>query len=388
MKILHVVTLVSPDGAFGGPTRVAANLCAALREKGHDAVIAAGVIGFDEPPTEIDGVPAHLFPAKLLIRGLGHAPTYAPGLRRWLDVHAAKFDIVHVHLARDMVTLPAALTLRRMRIPFVLQTHGMIAPQTRSMVFPRSHPLMAPIDKLWTAKLLRSADRIFYLTSAERHNLCAVGGPGLPLRELRNGVPTPAIAATQPAAVPEVLFLARLHERKMPEVFAEAALSLLRSGVRGRFAIVGPPGGAESDVDDIIAQARSDGFGEDSIRREPAVEPEQAGQRMSQAAVYVLPSWGEPMAMTVLEAMMLGVPVIVRSDNGLAPFIANHDCGVVVDGGPENFAQAMSDLLSDPARARDMGERGRVATESNFGIAAVGREVEEAYRRVVYGDKE
>jgi len=92
--------------------------------------------------------------------------------------------------------------------------------------------------------------------------------------------------------------------------------------------------------------------------------------------------------MTVLEAMMLGIPVIIRPDNGLAPFIETHGCGVVVDGGPENFAQAMSDLLADPARARAMGERGRVATESNFGIAAVGRELEEVYRRVMYGDKE
>ena len=50
MKVLHVVTLVTPDGAFGGPTRVAVNLCSALRGQRHDAVIAAGVSGFNEPP--------------------------------------------------------------------------------------------------------------------------------------------------------------------------------------------------------------------------------------------------------------------------------------------------------------------------------------------------
>jgi glycosyltransferase involved in cell wall biosynthesis len=382
MKVLHVVTLVTPDGAFGGPTRVAVNLCSALRDQGHEAVIAAGVDGYDEPPTSLGGVPAHLFPARRVIRGFGHAPTYAPALGSWIDEHAPKFDIVHIHLARDLVTLPVAARLRRLGIPFVVQTHGMITPH--------SHPLAAMIDRLWTIKLLRSAAMVFHLNSTERRDLCAVGGPELPLQELRNGVPAPAAPISDRASetLPEVLFLARLHERKMPEVFAEAALSLLKSGIRARFAIVGPPAGAEAGVDAFIAQARSEGFGEACIRREPAVEPDRAGERMSRASVYVLPSVQEPFPMTVLEAMMLGIPVIIRHDNGLAKFVETHGCGVVVDGGSQSFAQAISDLLANPSSACGMGRRGRSAAQSAFGIASVGRELEQAYCHLLYEDSE
>jgi glycosyltransferase involved in cell wall biosynthesis len=382
MKVLHVVTLVTPDGAFGGPTRVAVNLCSALRDQGHDAVIAAGVNGYDEPPTSLGGVPARLFPARRVLPGLGHAPTYAPSLSRWIDENAHKFDIVHIHLARDMVTLPVAARLHRMGIPYVLQTHGMIAP--------RGHPLARLIDRLWTVKLLRSAATLFHLNGVEAQDLCTVGGAGLPLRELRNGVPTPTapISGHASETPPEVLFLARLHERKRPEVFAEAALSLLRSGVDAQFAVVGPPAGAESGVDAIITQARSEGFGEDRIRREPAVEPDRAGERMSRASVYVLPSVREPFPMTVLEAMMLGIPVVIRPDNGLAKFVDTHRCGAVVDGGPESFAQAIFDLLSDPAATRAMGARARSAAQSEFGIASVGKQLELAYRQVLYGDSE
>ncbi len=381
MKVLHVVTLVTPEGAFGGPTRVAVNLCSALRAQGHDALIAAGVNGFDEPPTSLGGVPARLFPARRLLPGFGHAPTYAPALGRWIDEYAAKFDVVHVHLARDLVTLPVAARLHRMGIPYVVQTHGMITP--------RSHPLARVIDRLWTVKLLRSTAMLLHLNSTELEDLRTVGGDGLPLRELRNGVPLPATRiGAQPSARPEVLFLARLHERKRPEVFTEAALSLLRSGVDARFAVVGPPAGAEAGVDAIIGQARSEGFGEDCIRREPAVEPDRVGERMSRASVYVLPSVREPFPMTVLEAMMLGIPVVVRSDNGLADFIKTHRCGVVVDNGSEGFAEAIADLLADPAGARALGRRARSAAQVAFGIASVGRELEQIYRDVVYGDSE
>jgi glycosyltransferase involved in cell wall biosynthesis len=377
MRVLHVVTLVTPDGAFGGPTRVAVNLCSALRHQGHDAIIAAGVRGFDESPSDLDGVPAFFFPARPVIAGFGYAPTRAPALGRWLDEHAPKFDIVHVHLARDLVTIPTAAKLRRLRIPFVVQTHGMITPY--------SHPLAMPIDRLWTARLLRSAARVLHLNQVERHDLCTVGGSELRFRQLSNGVPAPTAAATglRSSALPEVLFFARLHERKRPEVFAEAALSVLRSGIRAQFAIVGPAEGADVSVDAIIAQARAEGFGEDLLRREPAVPPHLASARMAGASVYVLPAVREPFGMTVVEALMLGIPVIICADAGLADFVRTHACGLVVDGSTQSFTHAISDLLSDPDLARSMGQRGPRAVESTFSIAAIARELEQIYAEIL-----
>ena len=57
MRILHVVTLVSPDGEYGGPVRVATNLSKALRDLGHDVTIAAGTRGFESAPEQLDGTP-------------------------------------------------------------------------------------------------------------------------------------------------------------------------------------------------------------------------------------------------------------------------------------------------------------------------------------------
>jgi glycosyltransferase involved in cell wall biosynthesis len=377
MRILHVVALVTPDGAYGGVERVCVNLCSALRDQGHDAVIAAGFNGFDEPPAAVGGVPAHLFPARRVMPGFGYAPTRAPALGRWLHENAPKFDIAHLHLSRDLVTLPAADSLRRMRIPFVVQTHGMVAPRT--------HPLAPLIDRLWTVRLLRSAATVLYLTEIERRDLCAVGGSGLRLRQLPNGVPTPAATANDQRSEPlrEVLFLARLHERKRPDVFAQAALSLLRSGTCARFAIVGPPEGAHLSVDKVIERARTEGFDEGFIRREPAVAPDLAGERMARASVYVLPAVREPFPMTVLEALALGIPVIICDDCGLAEFVRTHACGVVVDSSPQSIERAISDLLSDPSRARDMGQRGRSAVQSVFSIDSVGRELEQIYGEIL-----
>ena len=45
MRVLQVVTLISPDGAYGGPTRVAFNQASALMESGVEVDVCAGTLG-------------------------------------------------------------------------------------------------------------------------------------------------------------------------------------------------------------------------------------------------------------------------------------------------------------------------------------------------------
>ncbi|OBB44627.1 glycosyltransferase [Mycobacterium sp. 852002-51961_SCH5331710] len=376
MKVLQVLTLVSPDGAYGGPARVAFNQCAALLEAGHEATLIAGTHGYPIPPQRIDGTPVRLFAARRVLPGLGYAATWTPAMTGWLRRHGPGFDVVHVHLARDLVTVPAARTALQLGLPVVVQTHGMVITGT--------HPLAAPIDALWTKKLLGSASAVFYLNDAERAELEAIGGPGLRLEPLVNGVSTEEVAnPVKRSQPPEVLFLARLHERKRPEVFAAAALELLRKDVDAQFALVGPPEGAEGAVDRIIAEARADGFGEACLRREPAVPPELVAERMGAAAVYVLPAVREPFGMSVIEALAEGVPVVINADGGLADFVERNGCGVVVAGGPHDYADAISRLLADPETAQAQGEAGRAAVRETYGMAPVLQRLEDVYGSIV-----
>jgi alpha-1,3-rhamnosyl/mannosyltransferase len=75
------------------------------------------------------------------------------------------------------------------------------------------------------------------------------------------------------------------------------------------------------------------------------------------ASLLVLPSFMEGFGLPVLEAMALGVPVIV-SDRGALPEVAG-DAGLVT--GPDDhdgLAQAMFRVLTEPGLAASMRERG------------------------------
>lgn len=369
MRILQVVTLISADGAYGGPARVALNQSAELIGQGHDVTVAAATRGYRVPPTELDGVPLRLFPARTSVPGTGLAGVGAPALSRWFHRTGPSFDVVHVHLARELVVLPVALAARRRGIPYVVQTHGMVVPSR--------HPLAPALDAVATRKVLRDAGAVFYLTPQEREQLGAVAGPHLRLVRLGNGVPEypPAIQSPGP---PEVLFVARMHPRKRPMAFVEMAKALLAAGIDARFTLVGPDAG-EGPV--LRAALR----GESRIRWEGALAPAEIPRRMAAASVYVLPSVREPYPMSVLEAMSVGLPVIVTADCGLAPLLEETHSGIVTDPAVPAMAAAVESILTNPARAGAMGGQARETVRARLGLRAIGNRLLDVYTQVVDG---
>lgn len=364
MRILQVVSLLSPDGAFGGPARVALNQSAELIRQGHQVTVAAGTRGYQVVPTESDGVPLRLFPARTALPALGFPGMTAPGLTRWVRSHLDDFDVVHIHLGRDLMVLPVAALVQRRRIPYVVQTHG--------MVIPSRHPLARPLDALWTRRLLTGAETVFYLTDLERGQLLEVARGEVHLAQLPNGVPSYP-PREQPDAMPEVLFLGRLHARKRPVLFVETARRLLADGVRARFALVGPDEGEGAAVRAAI--------GDDlRITWEGPVDPQRVPRRLAQATVYVLPSEREPYPMTVLEGMSVGVPVVICPDCGLAPAVSASDSGKIAEGTVEALSSAITAVLAD---SEAYGRRARETARRDFAMRTVAHRLLAAYQEAV-----
>lgn len=369
MRILSVVTLISPQGEYGGPVRVALNQARELIELGHSVIVCAATRGFDTPPAQMSGVPLRLFPARQVLPGSGFAGLAAPSLWCGVTRHVTEFDVCHIHAARDLVTLPAAAIARARNVPFVLQTHGMIDRSTK--------PLAVPLDLALTRPVLRGAGRILYLTPVERQGLIEVGGAGLPLVELPNGVPW--ADEHEPPAASEVLYLARLAERKRPALFAEVAAELSAEFPDASFALVGPDEGEGDNVRRVIAASPAG----ERLTWEGPIPPEGTLDRMRRASVYVLPSVDEPYPMSVLEAMSIGLPVVITDSCGLAGIVERADAGIVVGPSRGSLQQAIRDLLADPDEARRKGLRGRAFVRDELAMSTIAGNLADLYRTVV-----
>ncbi|MGB6247092.1 glycosyltransferase [Gordonia sp. (in: high G+C Gram-positive bacteria)] len=369
MRILQVVALLTPGGEYGGPATVALGQARALAARGHRVTLVAGVRGRYRP-APVPGVDVQTFAVHTVGPGRSFTRIGSPTMLRWLAGHAGDFDVAHVHLGRDLVTAPAARLLVG-RIPTHVQTHGMVAPRTS--------PAHRVFDALLMRPVLRRAGTVYCLDERERTGIRAVGADRSAIGLLTNGVPTAAPRPPRTAGAPEVLFLARLHERKRPVTFVTAALQLAVDHAV-RFTVVGPDEGQGAAIDRLLAAARADGVHRRGVvAREPAVAPDDVLDRLARADVYVLPAVHEPLGVSVLEAMSVGLPVVVTDTCGIADRIAAAGAGAVVDDTVESLSAAIAAMLDDPDAARRCGDRARAAVQEHWSADAVARQLADSY---------
>jgi phosphatidylinositol alpha-1,6-mannosyltransferase len=83
--------------------------------------------------------------------------------------------------------------------------------------------------------------------------------------------------------------------------------------------------------------------------------------------VFALPSRGEGFGLVFLEAMANAKPVIGGAHGGTPDVIEDGVTGTLVPHGDAALlSSALQSLLTDPARAREMGERGRERVRTDF----------------------
>lgn len=367
LRVLHAVTLHSPTGAFGGPVRVALNLAHGLRERGHEPRLLALADGFGPtPPTDVEGIPARLHNAKRLLP-LGFSGITSPALLSEAKTLVRGADVVHVHLARDLVTLPVALAALKADVPVVLQTHGMVDP---------SDKLLAKVlDALAVRRVLRGAATVLHLTTHERRGLDAVlGTPLTNAHALVNGVPRQDQRPT-PDGPPRILYAARLQARKRPRDFVAAAPDILRRHPDARFVIAGPDEGELPAVQKMIADLGLT----DRVTYLGALSSAEVLDELRRAHVYVLPSVDEPFPMSVLESLSVGTPAVVTVSNGLASAVRDAGAGRAVDDASQ-LADAVVRLL-DPEEARKASAAAHMLATDAFSIDAVVEDLLEVYGR-------
>jgi glycosyltransferase involved in cell wall biosynthesis len=280
---------------------------------------------------------------------------------------AAGYDVAHVHAGRDLVSIGALAVLSGAATPLLTQTHGMIIPDRRWAVRALDAALVRP--------LLRRAGVHLVLTDDEERQLPLVIGGGAALRRIINGVPVTTPPPPRRSEPPEVLFCARLDERKRPAAFVEMAALVCRGGVAARFAMVGPDEGCLALVERRIRELGL----RDAVTYEGPLPYEDVPARLARASVFVLPSAEEPFPMTLLEAMSLGVPSVCTTSCGLAGQLAAERAVIVTEGSPAALAEAVSGLLRDPVSREAVAARGRALASSVFSVHHVVDALEDCY---------
>lgn len=274
-----------------------------------------------------------------------------------LTVLISRRAVVHLHVASRGSTwrkaTVAAIAIIR-RLPYGLHLHGGGYSDFLSRC--------GPISRRIVQEFFRHADYVVVLGHSWVPFVCAdLKVPPDRIHIIPNGVSAPVEEPSNPLQQNTVLFLGRIERLKGVQDLLTAAQQL--ADIPVRFVLAGPPTDSVAVAAVLTAAAQQN----TNVDYLGAVSRREARRLMSEASVFVLPSYAESFGMTLVEAMSVGVPCIA-CDVGAVDEVVSHGInGFLLDPGDvDSLTSHLRRLVSDPQLRARMGDAARETWEKKF----------------------
>jgi glycosyltransferase involved in cell wall biosynthesis len=238
----------------------------------------------------------------------------------------------------------------------------------RFTIWPAVHPMQWG-DDIIDLRLYKQADSVFCQTDHEKNWLIDKGLPAA--KAVRCGLP-PMCLTTGDAGKfrrrhgladrPLVLFMGRKDEGKGYPALLQAWQSIRAQFPRACLIAIGPsplPG-------------NSIGKEQDGVLDLGIVSEEEKADALAACDIFCLPSAHESFGIVYLEAWSYAKPVICGTAPACRELILDHEDGLWSSQKVEELSASITSLLSNPARAVEMGQKGLQKQRSHFTWETVG----------------
>ncbi|HEX2301398.1 MAG TPA: glycosyltransferase, partial [Pseudonocardiaceae bacterium] len=352
----HASPLVSLGEVDSGGQNVhVGQLAAGLVRGGHDVVVhtrrddpAVPAVQYSAEGVRVEQVAAG--PPERISKDdlLPHMGAFAQQLHdRWVSDPP---DVVHAHFW--MSGLASLIAARGLGVPVVQTFHALGAVKRRY----QSSADTSPLEREEVERLVaRRAAGVVATSSEEVFELVRMGVPRSRITVVPCGVDTeqfrpegPAFPATDGRH--RLVVLARLVPRKGIDVPISALAALPDTEL---YIAGGPPAAAlaaDPEAQRLREHAQACGVA-GRVHLLGQVARDQVPALLRSADVVVCTPWYEPFGIVPLEAMACGVPVVASAVGGMLDTVVDGMTGLLVPPRcPERIAEAVGDLLADPAR--------------------------------------
>ena len=376
---LHVVP--SLDQGMGGSVQAALSMCDALHGAGVTSHIVSTTWENDRLAylaAEFAGVESELFdrrPPRHYYR--------SPSLHDRLRKSIPRADILHVH---GVFNFPAAYALsvkRSQSTRLILSPHGQLDPYDLAR-HGRSKRLYA---ELFLRRALRRVDCALVTSDIEGASLntfrvttrkatiplpvkAGPQGCGLRLRK-RYGISLEA---------PLLLFLGRIDPKKRLDILL-ASMDRLRDALTDVALLVVGEGDTRY-TRQMHALAATLNIA-DKVTWTGNLRGTDKADAFDAANLFVLPSENENFGITVVEALLAGLPTLISDQVHLQTTVIDHRLGAVCRPDVESCSRSVLELLRDPARLALCSQRARAVAHTLYSPATVGERLRDLYLSVL-----
>ena len=376
--VMMLINLFPPFG--GGTERQAERLAAYLARQN----VFAGVITRrvdDSPRTEIrDGV--RIIRIREIGPGKIKSLSFIGGAILNIILYAKSFDVLHAHLAfAPAVAASISGKLIGKRVIVKFGNSGNFGD-------------VQELNRSWRGRLILAIIRRWvdlFIALTEDIELEMLNSRLPPARIIRmvNGVDTSSFCPTsdkeaakasiQMAGKLILLFTGRLTAVKALSNLVQALKQVIGVLPNVQLLLVGD--GEERKPLEMLAADLDIESHLTFLERRDSVQP-----YLNAADIFILPSHGEGISNSLLEAMASGLPCIATNVGGSVDALAQGACGVLIS--PNNIQQlvvAILHLALEPSEMERLGRLARQRAVDHYDLAVVGAQYLDLYQKLVRG---
>ena len=370
LNILHVLTLNGRNGEYGGPVRVARELCQELNSRGHKTHIFSGALLGSEPTpnAELSESFIHVKPItqKLKVSSLWSWKLIPP-----LKKLISNSDLVHIHFARDLVPFLAAFLAIILRKPFITQTHGMIISDGRIST--------RVTDLLLTRPLINKSRQNLVLTDYEASAVKKIRIKSLSTK-LPNGLAIRGEVSPHHSSTKRIIFCSRLDKRKGVDKFIDLAEHFRESDLS--FEIYGPDGGELNFVKSEIKNKNIS----NTLKYKGSLPSNEVQNMLQSVDLLILPSKDEPFPMVILESLAVGTQVLVMPSCGFASQLRDFEAAFVAESEDQMGLLNSFQRFLDSDFELKSREAIRAFCRDTFGISSVTDQLVLNYKKALFNE--
>jgi len=312
---------------------------------------------------------------------------YDLGLRQRLKETIRKAQGVHIHGLWETHCAVTAKAARACKRPYIVSAHGMLDRYAlhRKRIKKALYAALIETGNLQRATCLRA------LTRDEADDYRRIGLTN-PIAIVPTGVEAPR--TTNPEmfwhSYPHlrekriVLSLGRLHPKKGLHLLLQAWAHVASSAKDVHLVIAGPDSeNTQASLERMIDELNIS----NSVSLTGMLTTPAKWSALAAANLFVSPSYSEGFSSAILEALVMGLPVIV-SNRCHIPQVQEFNCGWVIEPDAAPLERALEEFFHLPAHAAlKLGQHGRDLVEKQFTWSVVGRQMAEVYDWVRGGPK-
>jgi glycosyltransferase involved in cell wall biosynthesis len=392
MKILCVTPYYKPAYVYGGPTRSNSQLCEALVRLGAEVTVlttnANGRELLDVPlgsSTNVDGVDVFYYP---VVAVPPRTFFYSPALAKACQQKVSQFDIAFLDTIFTHAMGPTVVACQQAWVPYVVTLRGALVHGNFKQKLLKKKLYLALKGKAY----LNHAAALHCTVALEAEAALKLGIRA-PSFVVPNGLDTnrfnrlPARGTMrQLLHIPEqanlLIYSGRLHTAKRPDIAVETLAAVQSIPRETHLVLVGPD--EMQLTSKLRAQAQRLGCA-DRLHITGLLAGDEVLSALIDSDLLLMPSEpeSENFGMSALEAMAVGVPILVSDGVPIGEWAVLAGAGRVSSCTPDSFSKIAYEMLTFSESLKDMGRKGYALVREKFDISIIAQQMMGQYQAII-----